>query len=68
MDLDAAIPVTAIVRKGSFLSVASMGLLELLRLGLVGTVAVLLNQPEWIEEIRPEEKPAMKPTLSSAGA
>jgi hypothetical protein len=37
----------------------SMGLLELLRLGLVGTVAVLLNQPEWIEEIRPEEKPAI---------
>ena len=37
----------------------SMGLLELLRLGLVGTVAVLLNQPEWIEEFRPEEKPAI---------
>ena len=37
----------------------SMGLLELLRLGLVAMVAVLLNQPEWIEEFRPEEKPAI---------
>jgi hypothetical protein len=37
----------------------SMGLLELLRLGLVAAVAVLLNQPEWIEEFRPEEKPAI---------
>ena len=36
------------------------GLLELLRLvGLVSAVAVLLNQPEWIEEFRPEEKPAI---------
>jgi hypothetical protein len=38
---------------------ASMGLLELLRLALVATVALLLNQPEWIEEFRPEEKPAI---------
>ena len=37
----------------------STGLLELLRLGLVVTVALLLNQPEWIEEFRPEEKPAI---------
>ena len=37
----------------------SMGLLELMRLGLVGMVALLLNQPEWIEEFRPEEKPAI---------
>jgi hypothetical protein len=37
----------------------SMGLLELLRLGLVVLAAVLLNQPEWIEEYRPEEKPAV---------
>ena len=36
-----------------------MGLLELLRLALVGLVAILLNQPEWIEEFRPEEKPAI---------
>ena len=37
----------------------SMGLLELLRLALVAFVAVLLNQPEWIEEFRPEEKPSI---------
>jgi len=37
----------------------SMGLLELLRLGLVTFVAILLNQPEWIEEFRPEEKPSI---------
>ena len=37
----------------------SMGLLEFMRLALVATVAVLLNQPEWIEEFRPEEKPAI---------
>ena len=36
-----------------------MGLLELLRLALVTFVAILLNQPEWIEEFRPEEKPAI---------
>ena len=37
----------------------SMGLLELLRLALVALMALLLNQPEWIEEFRPEEKPAI---------
>jgi hypothetical protein len=37
----------------------SMGLLELLRLALVGMVALLLNQPEWTEEFRPSEKPAI---------
>ena len=36
-----------------------MGFLELLRLCLVGIVAALLNQPEWIEEFRPEEKPSI---------
>ena len=30
-----------------------------LRLALVAFVAILLNQPEWIEEFRPEEKPAI---------
>jgi hypothetical protein len=38
---------------------SSMGLLELVRLSLVGIVAVLLNQPEWTEEFRPTEKPAI---------
>jgi hypothetical protein len=37
----------------------AMGILELLRLGLVVTVALLLNQPEWIEEFRPDEKPSI---------
>jgi hypothetical protein len=37
----------------------SMGLLELLRLALVCIVAALLNQPEWVEEYRPEEKPSI---------
>jgi hypothetical protein len=38
---------------------ASMGLLELLRLALVIVVALLLNQPEIVQEFRPEEKPAI---------
>jgi hypothetical protein len=37
----------------------SVGLLELLRLTIVCFAAVLLNQPEWIKEYRPEEKPAI---------
>jgi hypothetical protein len=37
----------------------SMGLLEALRLALVALVALLLNQPEWVEEYRPEERPAI---------
>jgi hypothetical protein len=37
----------------------SMGLLELTRLALVAMVALLLNQPEWTEEFRPTEKPAI---------
>jgi hypothetical protein len=34
-----------------------MGLLELLRVGLVAAAAFVLNQPEWVEEFRPEQKP-----------
>jgi hypothetical protein len=37
----------------------SIGLLEGLRLALVVMVAILFNQPEWVEEFRPEEKPAI---------
>src|SRR5258708_31580236 len=37
----------------------SLGLLELLRLTIVCFAAVLFNQPEWIEEYRPEEKPSV---------
>jgi hypothetical protein len=44
-------------RRGGFRR--SILLLELLRLALVVLVAILLNQPEWVEEYRPEEKPAV---------
>src|SRR5713226_9295809 len=37
----------------------SQGLLELLRLALVALMALILNQPEWVEEFRPVEKPAL---------
>jgi hypothetical protein len=37
----------------------SQGLLELLRLAIVAFLAVILNQPEWVEEFRPTEKPAI---------
>ncbi|MFO0917226.1 MAG: hypothetical protein U0872_02805 [Planctomycetaceae bacterium] len=37
----------------------SQGLLELLRLAIIGGCAALLNQPEWIEEFRPEELPTL---------
>lgn len=35
------------------------GLLELLRLALVIFGVLLFNQPEWVEEYRPEEKPTI---------
>ena len=38
---------------------AGQGLLEMLRLAIVGLVAVLLNQPEWVQEYRPTDKPAI---------
>jgi hypothetical protein len=37
----------------------STGLLEVARLVIVALAAVLLNQPEWIEEFRPDEKPSI---------
>lgn len=37
----------------------SIGLLEGLRLAMVCLVAVMFNQPEWVEEYRPEEKPSI---------
>jgi hypothetical protein len=37
----------------------SLGMLELLRLTIVCLAAILFNQPEWIEEYRPEEKPSV---------
>lgn len=38
---------------------SSIGWLELLRVAIVALVGVLLNQPEWVEEFRPVEKPAI---------
>jgi len=35
------------------------GLVELLRVVIATLVAVLLNQPEWVEEYRPDEKPTV---------
>ena len=40
-------------------SAVATGLLELLRIVIAGMVAVLLNQPEWVEEYRPDEKPTV---------
>jgi hypothetical protein len=37
----------------------SQGLLESLRLAIVALMAIVLVQPEWVEEFRPEEKPAI---------
>lgn len=35
----------------------SQGMLESLRLIIVLLLAIMLNQPEWVEEFRPEQKP-----------
>jgi hypothetical protein len=72
--LAVAISIIAVLATSVFCFVAwrrsgyrrSMGLLELLRLLLVTAVAILLNQPEWIEEFRPEEKPAIAVLLDSS--
>jgi hypothetical protein len=37
----------------------SQGLLELLRLAIIALMALLFNQPEWVEEFRPNEKPTI---------
>jgi hypothetical protein len=36
-----------------------VGWLEALRLVIVALATILLNQPEWVEEYRPDEKPAI---------
>jgi hypothetical protein len=38
---------------------AGTGVVELLRVLIAAVVATLLNQPEWVEEFRPEEKPVV---------
>jgi len=37
----------------------SIGLLELLRFALVAMVSLMFNQPEWVEEYRPDDKPTI---------
>ena len=46
----------------------SVGALEALRLFLVTVVAVMLNQPEWVEEYRPEEKPSIAVLWDASGS
>jgi uncharacterized membrane protein len=36
---------------------SSIGALEVLRLVIVAMIGVVLNQPEWVEEFRPQDKP-----------
>ncbi len=65
--LTVAIAVVAFVVTAVFSSITwrrsgyrkSIAALELLRLAIVAIGGVLLNQPEWIEEYRPEEKPSV---------
>jgi hypothetical protein len=37
----------------------AQGLLELFRLALIALMALCLNQPEWLEEFRPNDKPSI---------
>lgn len=63
--LGASIVVVAVAAALSFLAWRragyrrSFGMLELLRMTIVVLVVVLLNQPEWIEEYKPIEKPSV---------
>lgn len=59
MALVLAVAIVAILtwRRSGF--AIGTGLVELLRVAIAVLVAVLLNQPEWVEEFRPEEKPVV---------
>ena len=37
----------------------SQGILELVRIGIALVIAVIFNQPEWVEEFKPNEKPTI---------
>ncbi len=37
----------------------SQGVLELVRFSIIAIMAFILNQPEWVEEYRPEERPSI---------
>jgi hypothetical protein len=62
-----AISVVAVLVTAGFCFVAwrrsgylrSVAVLELVRLGFVTLAAIMLNQPEWIEEYHPQEKPSI---------
>ena len=47
---------------------AKYGLLELTRLAVVILAAILLNQPEWVEEFRPDEKPSVVVLWDDSGS
>ena len=51
-----AVSYYAWLRSGRLQSVAK---LEVLRVLIVAMIAVLLNQPEWIEEYQPDTKPTI---------
>lgn len=46
----------------------SFGILEFLRLTIVCLVVVLFNQPEWVEEFRPDEKPTIAVLLDHSAS
>lgn len=46
----------------------AIGLLELFRLAIVVTIALLLCQPEWIERFRPEHKPVVAVLYDASGS
>jgi hypothetical protein len=46
----------------------SQGLLEILRFVIIGLLALLLNQPEWVEEYRPIEKPTLAVLWDHSGS
>lgn len=45
-----------------------MGILEFLRFALVGAALATLNQPEWIEEVIPEERPMIAVLYDESGS
>jgi len=44
------------------------GLLELLRFGIILLAAFMLNQPEWVQQFRPDEKPTVAVLYDSSAS
>lgn len=63
--MTAAFSYTAWKRSGYL---RSIGRLELLRLAIVGLAALVLNQPEWTEEFRPDENPSIVVLVDDTGS